>query len=48
MQVLVKAGGGKLGDDAIWSHRSKLAIDPVAIEGTKSKGRLLWWKSSSA
>ena len=32
-----EAGGGKLGDDAIWSHRSKLAVDPVAIEGTKSK-----------
>ncbi|CAI8837365.1 Immune inhibitor A [Bacillus pseudomycoides] len=32
-----EAGGGKLGDDAIWSHRSKLAQDPVAIEGTKSK-----------
>ncbi|MBJ7947594.1 M6 family metalloprotease immune inhibitor InhA2 [Bacillus cereus group sp. N24] len=32
-----EAGGGKLGDDAIWSHRSKLATDPVAIEGTKSK-----------
>ncbi|PEB53726.1 peptidase M6 [Bacillus pseudomycoides] len=32
-----EAGGGKLGDDAIWSHRSKLAKDPVAIEGTKSK-----------
>ncbi|MGQ0440771.1 immune inhibitor A domain-containing protein, partial [Bacillus sp. B-TM1] len=24
-----EAGGGKLGDDAIWSHRSKLAVDPV-------------------
>ncbi|MDM5187137.1 immune inhibitor A [Bacillus sp. DX4.1] len=32
-----EAGGGKLGDNAIWSHRSKLARDPVAIEGTKSK-----------
>ena len=31
-----EAGGGKLGDDAIWSHRSKLAV-AVAIEGTKSK-----------
>ncbi|MDR4196828.1 peptidase M6, partial [Bacillus cereus] len=32
-----EAGGGKSGDDAIWSHRSKLTVDPVAIEGTKSK-----------
>ncbi|PEA54663.1 peptidase M6 [Bacillus pseudomycoides] len=31
-----EAGGGKLGDDAIWSHRSKLGQKPYAIEGTKA------------
>ncbi|WP_242220098.1 immune inhibitor A domain-containing protein [Bacillus cereus group sp. BfR-BA-01380] len=31
-----EAGGGKLKDDAIWSHRSKLGAKPYAIDGTKS------------
>ena len=31
-----EAGGGKLNDDAIWSHRSKLEQRPYAIDGTKS------------
>ncbi|MCI0766708.1 immune inhibitor A domain-containing protein [Bacillus sp. TL12] len=31
-----EAGGGKLGDNAIWSHRSNLDIMPYAIEGTKT------------
>ncbi len=31
-----EAGGGKLKDDAIWSHRSKLGSKPYAIDGTKS------------
>ncbi|MGR5908896.1 immune inhibitor A domain-containing protein [Bacillus paranthracis] len=29
-----EAGGGKLKDDAIWSHRSKLGSKPYAIDGT--------------
>ncbi|HDX9590615.1 TPA: immune inhibitor A [Bacillus pseudomycoides] len=31
-----EAGGGKLKDNAIWSHRSKLGAKPYAIDGTKS------------
>ena len=31
-----EAGGGKLGDNAIWSHRSKLGAKPYAIDGTKA------------
>ncbi|EOA3904988.1 immune inhibitor A domain-containing protein [Bacillus cytotoxicus] len=31
-----EAGGGKLKDDAIWSHRFKLGSQPYPIEGTKS------------
>ncbi|MEI4801661.1 immune inhibitor A domain-containing protein [Bacillus sp. FJAT-51639] len=31
-----EAGGGKLKDDAIWSHRSKLGAKPYAIDGTKA------------
>ncbi|KKZ95914.1 hypothetical protein B4147_5877 [Bacillus wiedmannii] len=32
-----EAGGGKLGNDAIWSHRSIVSPLPYEIEGTKSK-----------
>lgn len=32
-----EAGGGKLGDDAIWSHRWTVGSKPFAIEGTQSK-----------
>jgi immune inhibitor A len=31
-----EAGGGSLGGDAIWSHRSKLGSGPVAVKGAKS------------
>jgi immune inhibitor A len=31
-----EAGGGSLGGDAIWSHRSKLSTGPVAVPGGKS------------
>ncbi|MET3195993.1 immune inhibitor A [Bacillus sp. OAE603] len=31
-----EAGGGSLGFDAIWSHRSKLASGPIAVPGGKS------------
>ncbi|KPC77688.1 hypothetical protein ADL26_00145 [Thermoactinomyces vulgaris] len=32
-----EAGGGELGDDAIWSHRSVIGPEPVPIPGTKLK-----------
>ncbi|MGF2715888.1 peptidase M6 [Bacillus mycoides] len=32
-----EAGGGKLGNDAVWSHRSIVSSLPYEIEGTKSK-----------
>lgn len=32
-----EAGGGKLGDDAIWSHRWTVGPKPFAIEGTQAK-----------
>ncbi|WP_042462977.1 immune inhibitor A domain-containing protein [Neobacillus dielmonensis] len=31
-----EAGGGALGGDAIWSHRSKLSTGPVAVPGATS------------
>ncbi|QIZ10747.1 M6 family metalloprotease domain-containing protein [Priestia megaterium] len=31
-----EAGGGSLGGDAIWSHRSKLSTGPIAVPGGKS------------
>ncbi|MFB3163721.1 immune inhibitor A domain-containing protein [Neobacillus sp. 179-J 1A1 HS] len=31
-----EAGGGSLGGDAIWSHRSKLSTGPVAVPGGSS------------
>lgn len=31
-----EAGGGSLGGDAIWSHRSKLSTGPVAVPGATS------------
>jgi len=31
-----EAGGGSLGGDAIWSHRSKLSSGPIAVPGGKS------------
>lgn len=31
-----EAGGGSLGGDAIWSHRSKLATGPIAVPGATS------------
>lgn len=31
-----EAGGGKLGGDAIWSHRSKLGTGPIGVPGAKS------------
>ncbi len=30
-----EAGGGKLKDDAIWSHRSKLGSKPYATDGNE-------------
>ncbi|WP_406651925.1 M6 family metalloprotease immune inhibitor InhA1 [Bacillus cereus] len=32
-----EAGGGKLGDDAIWSHRWTVGPKPFPIEGTQAK-----------
>ncbi|MDM5238162.1 peptidase M6 [Bacillus cereus] len=32
-----EAGGGKLGDDAIWSHRWTVGPKPFQIEGTQAK-----------
>ena len=32
-----EAGGGKLGDDAIWSHRWTIGPKPFQIDGTKAK-----------
>ncbi|KFN04151.1 M6 family metalloprotease domain-containing protein [Bacillus clarus] len=32
-----EAGGGKLGDDAIWSHRWTVGSRPFQIEGTQAK-----------
>lgn len=34
-----EAGGGSLGFDAIWSHRSKLASGPIAVPGGKSNSK---------
>ncbi|SMQ58857.1 antibacterial peptide protease. Metallo peptidase. MEROPS family M06 [Bacillus sp. OV166] len=31
-----EAGGGSLGGDAIWSHRSKLSTGPIGVPGGKS------------
>lgn len=43
-----EAGGGKLGGDAIWSHRSKLSADPARVPGGTSNsdrfgGKLAAW-----
>ncbi|WP_440603278.1 immune inhibitor A domain-containing protein [Bacillus sp. GB_SG_008] len=32
-----EAGGGKLGDNAIWSHRWTIGPKPYAVEGTQAK-----------
>ncbi|WP_242224671.1 immune inhibitor A domain-containing protein [Bacillus cereus group sp. BfR-BA-01380] len=32
-----EAGGGKLGDDAIWSHRWTIGPKPYPVEGTEAK-----------
>lgn len=32
-----EAGGGKLGDDAIWSHRWTIGQKPFPIDGTTAK-----------
>ena len=42
-----EAGGGKLGDDAIWSHRWTVGPKPFAIEGTKAKVPILGRKDGS-
>ncbi|PHE65092.1 peptidase M6, partial [Bacillus wiedmannii] len=41
-----ESGGGKLGDNAIWSHRSKVALEPFAIEETKSS--VPYWNNKIA
>lgn len=39
-----EAGGGALGGDAIWSHRSKVGTSPYAIPGTSTD--VPYWKGS--
>ncbi|KEK23556.1 immune inhibitor A domain-containing protein [Bacillus gaemokensis] len=41
-----EAGGGKLGDDAVWSHRWTVGQKPHEIEGTKSK--VPYWNGKMA
>lgn len=43
-----EAGGGSLGENAVWSHRSKLGNNPVAIPGSQStspywNGKMVAW-----